>query len=278
MLNIQLFCNSSTTYPLAKWLLCIQREHLQTWHPPFSGGKNSVLHRSCLWPSGTAGPHHCRSIRDAGAGLRTGMAAPHYSYRSLLAGPLVARSCHGMGALWVSLYQVCPWHAPLLFFSAFTPPPPAFPPPRRRESRLSGWGTGGASWCQLRREISKVADTCPSLCPQLPQCIWCSPADPSWGNEALTLRRNAPSDALREALIAERQHCQMTLGSAVVYFNIMAQRVFWLNFLLLLWGASPPSPFWLCHDQSVEDLRMNLKDRSCKYVTNSGIRVWNLTT
>lgn len=67
--------------------------------------------------------------------------------------------------------------------------------------------------------------------PQLPQCIWCSPADPSWGNEALTLRRNAPSVALREALIAERRHCQMTLGSAVVYFNIMAQRVFWLNFL-----------------------------------------------
>lgn len=66
--------------------------------------------------------------------------------------------------------------------------------------------------------------------PQLPQCIWCRPADPSWGNEALTLRRNAPSVALREALIAERRHCQMTLGSAVVYFNIMAQRVFWLNF------------------------------------------------
>lgn len=39
--------------------------------------------------------------------------------------------------------------------------------------------------------------------PQLPQCIWCGPADPSWGNEALTLRRNAPSVALREALIAE---------------------------------------------------------------------------
>lgn len=109
---------ASVVYLLAKWLGSIQRAHLQTWHPHVSDGMSSVLHRSCLWPSGTAGLHHCRSIRDGGAGLQSSTAAPHYSWPSLLAGPLGARSCHGMGALWVSLYQVCPWHAP--------PPPPFF--------------------------------------------------------------------------------------------------------------------------------------------------------
>lgn len=172
----QCFRDASLIYLLAKLLRCIQRDHLQTWHPLLSSGRSSVLHRSCLWPSGTAGPHHCRSIRDAGAGLQTGMAAPHYSYPSLLAGPLGARSCHGMGALWVSLYQVCPWHAPP------TPPPPS--PPWRRESRPSGWGTGGASWCQLRGEISKVADTCPNLRPPAPTMHLVRPRRPivgKWG-------------------------------------------------------------------------------------------------
>ena len=193
----QCFKDASLIYLLAKLLRCIQRDHLQTWHPLLSSGRSSVLHRSCLWPSGTAGPHHCRSIRDAGAGLQTGTAAPHYSYPSLLAGPLGARSCHGMGALWVSLYQVCPWHAP--------------PPPlllllllhgEERADRPDGaLGVPAGASCEGRypRWRTPVL-TC---APQLPQCIWCGPADPSWGNEALTLRRNAPSVALREALIAE---------------------------------------------------------------------------
>lgn len=183
-----------------KQLRLIHGTHLQTWHPRLSGGTSSILHRSCLWPSGTAGPHHCRSIRDAGADLRSRRAAQRYFCPSLLAAPLGARSCHGMGALWVSLYQVCPWHTPPPLPAPALAPPPS---PWQRVSRSSGWGTGGASWCQLQGEISKVADTCPNSRPQLPQCIWCSPADPSWGNEALTLRRNAPSVALREALIAE---------------------------------------------------------------------------
>lgn len=195
--------NPTALLSFASWqkqLRLIHRTHLQIWHPRLSGGTSSILHRSCLWPSGTAGPHHCRSIRDAGAGLRSRRAAQHYSYPSLLAAPLGARSCHAMGALWVSLYQVCPWHTPL---PLPTPPRPPPSPPWKRASRSSGWGTGGASWCQLQGEISKVADTCPNSRPELPQCIWCSPTDPSWGNEALTLRRNAPSIALREALIAE---------------------------------------------------------------------------
>lgn len=98
-------------YLTPKWLARIQRVHPQTRRPALASGMSSVLHRSCLWPSGTGGPHHCRSIRNAGAGLQWSTAAPHYSYPSLLAAPLGARSCHGMGALWVSLYQVCPWHA-----------------------------------------------------------------------------------------------------------------------------------------------------------------------
>lgn len=129
---------------MPKWLACIQGAHLQTWHPMLTGGMSSVLHRSCLWPSGTAGPHHCRSIRNAGAGLQSSTAAPHYSYPSLLAAPLGARSCHGMGALWVSLYQVCPWHAPphssLLSSSSFS-----FSSMEKREQtvRMGHWG------CQL---------------------------------------------------------------------------------------------------------------------------------
>lgn len=134
----QCFRDASLIYLLAKLLRCIQRDHLQTWHPLLSSGRSSILHRSCLWPSGTAGPHHCRSIRDAGAGLQTGTAAPHYSYPSLLAGPLGARSCHGMGALWVSLYQVCPWHAPPYSSSSFSSMEK-----REQTVRMGHWG------CQL---------------------------------------------------------------------------------------------------------------------------------
>lgn len=134
----QQFKAASLIYLLPKGLLCIQRAHLQIWHPLLFSGMCSVLHRSCLRPSGTARPHHCRPIRDAGAGLQSSKAAPHYSYPSLLAGPLGARSCHGMGALWVSLYQVCPWHAPShssSFFSSMEK--------RAQTGRMGHWG------CQL---------------------------------------------------------------------------------------------------------------------------------
>lgn len=183
--------SGAVIYLTPKWLARIQRVHPQTRRPALASGMSSVLHRSCLWPSGTGGPHHCRSIRNAGAGLQWSTAAPHYSYPSLLAAPLGARSCHGMGALWVSLYQVCPWHAsphyPLPSHpipSQPIPPPPPSPPPWSRESRPSGWGTGGASWCQLQGEISKVADTCPNSRPPAPTMHLVQPCRPivgKWG-------------------------------------------------------------------------------------------------
>ncbi|CAB1450121.1 unnamed protein product, partial [Pleuronectes platessa] len=52
---------------------------------------------------------------------------------------------------------------------------------QRRESRPSGWGTGGASWCQLRGEISKVADTCPNSCPPAPTMHLVRPGRPIVG-------------------------------------------------------------------------------------------------
>lgn len=87
--------------------------------------------------------------------------------------------------------QVMSWHgcpvSELVPGLPLTCPPPIPPPPSppwRRESRPSGWGTGGASWCQLQGEISKVADTCPNSRPPAPTMHLVRPCRPivgKWG-------------------------------------------------------------------------------------------------
>lgn len=138
---------------------------------------------------------------------------------------------HHCWPAWSPSGQVMSWHgcpvSELVPGLPLTCPPPFGREERAdRPDRASGVPAGASCKEKFPRWRTPVLT-------ELPKCISCDPADPSWGNEALTLRRNAPSFTLRESLIAQCYHCQTTLGSAVVYFNIMAQCVLWPKLLCL---------------------------------------------